>query len=75
MAGFVITGLLVLLFILTIIALIIAMFIFWILMIIDVAKRDFKKDANKIAWVLIVIFLHIIGAIIYYFIVKKHNKH
>jgi hypothetical protein len=63
------------LFILAIIVFIIWMFVFWILMIIDVAKRDFKKDGNKIAWVLIIIFLHIIGSLIYYFVIKKPNKH
>ena len=48
-------------------------FIFWILMLIDCAKRNFKKDNDKIIWVLIIIFTGIIGAIIYYFVIKKRK--
>ncbi|MEK6872488.1 MAG: PLDc N-terminal domain-containing protein [Nanoarchaeota archaeon] len=49
--------------------------VFWILMIIDVAKRKFKNENDKIVWILIVILLSWLGAIIYYFVVKRHNKH
>lgn len=45
--------------------------IFWLWMLVDCLKRDFKKDAEKIVWVLVIIFLHILGAIIYYFVVKS----
>jgi hypothetical protein len=45
-------------------------FIFWILMLIDAAKRK-MNEGEKVAWILIVIFLGIIGAIIYYFVVKQ----
>jgi len=48
-------------------------FIFWIWMIVDAAKRKFKTDGEKIAWVLIVVFVGIIGAAIYYFAVKRGN--
>jgi hypothetical protein len=47
------------------------LFIFWILMIIDAATRKFKSDADKIIWILIIISLHILGAIIYYFVIKR----
>lgn len=49
-------------------------FVFWLLMLIDCLKRDFKKDVEKIAWILVLIFLHILGAIIYYFVVKISDK-
>ena len=49
--------------------------IFWILMIIDAAKRDFKQENDKIMWILIVVLTGIIGALIYYFMIKKPNKH
>jgi len=48
--------------------------VFWILMLVDSVKRSFKSDGEKIAWVLIIIFLHIIGALVYYFAVKKEAK-
>ena len=54
--------------------LVILISIFWICMLIDCLKRDFKKDIEKIAWVLVLIFLHILGAIIYYFVVKVGDK-
>ena len=45
--------------------------IFWIKMIIDVANRNFKKSDDKIIWLLIVILLGLLGALIYYFTVKR----
>jgi hypothetical protein len=48
-------------------------FVFWILMIVDCVKRKFKEDSEKIVWILVVIFTGIIGAFIYYFLVK-HKK-
>lgn len=52
-------------------ALIIAIVAFWIWMVVDCAGRRFKKSEDKTVWILIIIFLHIIGAIIYYFGVKR----
>ena len=49
-------------------------FIFWIWMIIDCLKRDFKKDYEKVVWIIVIIFLHILGASIYYFVVKAGDK-
>lgn len=46
-------------------------FVFWILMLVDCIKRKFKDDIEKIVWVLVIIFTNIVGALIYYFIVKK----
>jgi hypothetical protein len=59
------------LLVLAIIALAVFVFIFWILMLIDCAKRKFKTDIEKIVWILIIIFVGLIGAIIYYFVVKR----
>lgn len=50
------------------------LFAFWLWMLIDCLKRDFKKDYEKIVWVLVMIFLHLLGAIIYYFVVKISDK-
>jgi tellurite resistance protein TehA-like permease len=52
-------------------ALAIFLFIFWILMIIDCAKREFKGDEEKIVWILVLIFINWLGALIYYFAVKR----
>jgi len=49
-------------------------FVFWILMIIDAAQRKSLSDGERIAWILVLVFVGIIGAIIYYFAVKKGKK-
>ncbi len=53
------------------VALSIFLFVFWILMIVDCAQRKFKQENDKIVWILILIFLSFLGAILYYFIVKR----
>ena len=63
-----------LLFMLIIFALVVLVFVFWISMLINCIKRKFKQDTDKIVWVLVIIFTGIIGALIYYFIVKVHDK-
>ena len=45
--------------------------VFWVWMLIDCVLRDFKKDSDKIVWVLLMLFLGIIPSIIYYFMVKR----
>jgi len=75
MAGEIVAlGLGILAFIFSIIAIFILAFIFWIFMIVDCAKRKFKNDSDKIVWILILVFLGIIGAIVYYFVVKREDK-
>lgn len=46
-------------------------FIFWIWMLIDCLKRNFE---DKIIWVIVIILLNIVGAILYYFMVKKNHQ-
>ncbi|MFH1454810.1 MAG: PLDc N-terminal domain-containing protein [bacterium] len=48
-------------------------FVFWILMLVDAIKHSPEK--MKIIWIIVIIFTHIIGALIYYFIEKRpRNK-
>lgn len=47
---------------------------FWIWMIADCAKRNFKNNSNeKIVWILVILFAKIIGALIYFFAVKNRK--
>jgi hypothetical protein len=46
-------------------------FIFWIAMLIDCLKKKFKNETDKIVWTLVIIFTGLIGAVIYYFVVKR----
>ena len=45
-----------------------AAFIFWIWMLIHAVTNKGLGDGEKIAWVLVVFFLHFLGALIYFFI-------
>lgn len=47
--------------------------IFWIYMLVDCLKRKFKKDTDKVLWALVIFFLHFVGAVVYYFAVKREN--
>lgn len=40
-------------------------------MIIDCAQRKFKSDSEKVVWILVIVLLGWLGAIIYYFVVKR----
>ena len=42
--------------------------VFWLWMLIDCLKRDFK---DKMLWVILLVFLNILGAILYFFFVKR----
>ena len=53
------------------IGLAIAATIFWILMIIDCIQRKKMTDGERIAWILVLIFLGILGAVVYYIAVKR----
>ncbi len=39
--------------------------IFWIWAIVDCVKNTRLSDSERVAWVLVVIFLHFLGALIY----------
>jgi TctA family transporter len=51
------------------------LFVIWIIMLIDVIQRKFKQENDKVMWILIVVLAGFIGAIIYYFMIKRPNKH
>ena len=44
---------------------------FWIWMIVDCATNDALPGTDKIVWLLVIIFLHFLGALIYYLVGKK----
>jgi len=59
-------------FLLVMIVLNVALFVFWIFMLIDVFKRtNWKQESDKTLWILLVILLGYLGAIVYYFVVKR----
>lgn len=62
------------LFVFAVIVIAILAFIFWIFMLIDCAKRNFKNDNEKVIWIIVIALLGAIGAAIYYFAVKLSDK-
>ena len=44
---------------------VLAGFVAQIWAVIDCAKRRFKDDATKILWILVILFLHLVGVIVY----------
>jgi len=67
------SAILIILFVFLVISLGIFLFAFWIWMIVDCATRKFKNDTDKVVWILVILFASLIGAIIYYFAVKRKH--
>jgi hypothetical protein len=55
------------LFVLFFIALGLLAFVFWIWMLIDAIKNPGLSGTERIVWVLVIVFLHFLGALIYFF--------
>jgi hypothetical protein len=51
----------------------IAVFVFWIWMLIDSLQNPRLQGTDKLIWVLVVLFLHVLGAAIYYFIGREQR--
>ena len=47
-------------------------FIFWLWMLIDAIKSKTLSDTEKIIWVLVIIFLNLLGALIYFFAGRRN---
>ena len=45
-----------------------ALLAFWIWMLISAVQNTGLSEGEKIAWVLVIVFLHWLGALLYYFI-------
>jgi len=41
---------------------------FMIYMLVDCAARKFNENSQKVIWILVIIFLNVVGAIVYYYI-------
>jgi len=49
-------------------------FIFWIWMLIDAIQNRSLSGTEKIVWVLVIIFLHFLGALIYFFAGRSNRR-
>jgi len=75
MAGTIVAGVFGLFFLVWIFMMIIGLLltIFWIFMIVDVAKRKFKNENDRLVWILVVVLANWIGAAVYYFVIKRKS--
>ena len=48
--------------------------IFWIFMIVECATKEADTGNTKIVWIIIVVFTHIIGALLYYFVRRPERR-
>lgn len=51
-----------------------ALFAFWIWMLVHAAQNKGLTDGEKVAWVLIIALLHFLGALIYFFVGRPKAK-
>jgi hypothetical protein len=48
--------------------------VFWIWMLVDCATKEPSQGNDKIIWILVIIFTHWIGALIYYLVRRPERK-
>jgi len=48
--------------------------IFWIMMLVDCLQRKFENSTEKIIWVVVIIALSLLGAILYWAMVKNKKS-
>ena len=51
-----------------------ALFAFWIWMLISAIQNKGLGEGEKIAWVLVIVFLHWLGALLYFFVGHPKRK-
>ena len=56
-----------LMLLLVIIPILLAIMAFWIWMLVDVILNKGVSDGEKIGWVLAIVFLHLIGSVLYFY--------
>ena len=64
-------GILGIFLVLMIIVVVTALFAFWVWMLIDALRNKALTDNEKLLWVLVIVFLHFLGALIYFFVARS----
>jgi hypothetical protein len=52
---------------------VLVLFILWLWTLIDALRSTFKSDTEKLMWVMLIVFLSIIGAILYILIGRNQR--
>jgi len=50
------------------------MFIFWVWMLIDAIRNPRLNSTEKLIWVLVIIFVSLLGALIYFFVGRGRSS-
>ena len=48
--------------------------VFWIWMLIDCATKEPSEGNDKLIWILVILFTHLLGALIYFFVRRPQRK-
>ena len=48
--------------------------VFWIWMLIDCATKERSEGNDKLIWILVILFTHLLGALIYFFVRRPQRK-
>ena len=51
-----------------------AFLVIWIWALIDCLTREFRDSTEKLMWVLVIVFLNVVGALIYLFIGRQQGR-
>ena len=51
-----------------------ALVVFWIWMLVDCATKEPSAGNDKIVWILVIVFTHWIGALIYFLVRRPERK-
>ena len=51
----------------------ILVFLFWLWMIVDCARRDFRNNIEKVVWLVVIALGSWIGALVYFIVVRSIN--
>lgn len=54
-------------FVLFFLLLVVTSMVFWVWMIVECATKEPNQGNDKIVWIVIIVFTHLLGALIYYF--------
>ena len=50
------------------------LFVFWIWMLVDCLQNERLQGNDKLVWVLVVVLLHFLGALIYFFVERPKGR-
>ncbi|MBP1909829.1 PLDc N-terminal domain-containing protein [Methanolobus bombayensis] len=49
--------------------------LFWLWMLIDCATKEPSEGNDKLIWIIIIVFTHLLGALVYFFVRRPKRIH